>query len=271
MPPRHDFTTQRLFLRAPLGSGARVDLDPGQVNYLVNVLRLADGAGIHVFNGRDGEWLARLATEGRRRHILLVGEQVRPQPEPLDLHYLFAPLKQARLDYMVEKAVEMGAGRLRPVLTQHTQVSRLNRERMEANAVEAAEQCGILSIPRIDEPVKLETLIDAWPAEEPARRIVFCDEGEEGDDPLAILRGLPRSPLAVLIGPEGGFSAAERQLLRSLPFVTAIPLGPRILRADTAAVAALAIVQAALGDWKNPPSGGKETALAPIVDGAAGD
>jgi 16S rRNA (uracil1498-N3)-methyltransferase len=270
MPPRQDFTSQRLFVRAPLGAGARVELDHGQVNYLVNVLRLADGAHLLVFNGRDGEWRAALATEGRRRRILLVGEQVRPQPPPLDLHYLFAPLKQARLDYMVEKAVEMGAGRLRPVLTQHSQVSRLNLERMEANAVEAAEQCGILSIPRIDEPSRLDTVIDGWREAEPDRRLVFCDEGEEGDDPLSILAALPRSPLAVLVGPEGGFSLAERHLLRAQPFVAAIPLGPRILRADTAAVAALAIVQAALGDWKNAAAGGKEAALAPIVGSAAG-
>jgi len=270
MPPRQDFTSQRLFLRAPLGRGARVDLDHGQVNYLVNVLRLADGARLLVFNGRDGEWQASLATEGRRRHVLLVDDLVRPQPAPLDLHYLFAPLKQARLDYMVEKAVEMGAGRLRPVLTQHTQVHKLNLERMEANAVEAAEQCGILSIPRIDEPSRLDTMIDGWTGEQPLRRIVFCDEGEEGNDPLAILAALPPSPLAVLVGPEGGFSVAERHLLRAQPFVTAIPLGPRILRADTAAVAALAIVQSVLGDWKSAAGDGKEAAFAPIVDGAAG-
>jgi 16S rRNA (uracil1498-N3)-methyltransferase len=270
MPPRHDYTAKRLFLRASLGAGARIDLDPGPVNYLVNVLRLTEGAGILVFNGRDGEWRATLASEGRRRHVLVIGEQVRPQPPPLDLHYLFAPLKQARLDYMVEKAVEMGAGRLRPVLTQHTQVSRLNLERMEANAIEAAEQCGILSIPKIDEPSRLDTVIDGWMGEEPSRRLVFCDEGEEGDDPLAILAALPPSPLAVLIGPEGGFSVAERHLLRAQSFVTAIPLGPRILRADTAAVAALAIVQAVLGDWKNVPAGGREAAPAPIVGNAAG-
>jgi 16S rRNA (uracil1498-N3)-methyltransferase len=270
MPPRHDFTARRLFLRASLGAGERIDLDPGHVNYLVNVLRLADGAGVLVFNGRDGEWRATLASEGRRRHVLIIAERVRPQPDPPGLHYLFAPLKQARLDYMVEKAVEMGAGRLRPVLTQHTQVNKLNLERMEANAIEAAEQCGILSIPKIDEPSHLDTIIDGWTAEEPVRRLIFCDEGEEGDDPLAILAALPPSPLAELIGPEGGFSVAERQLLRAQPFVTAIPLGPRILRADTAAVAALALVQAALGDWKSPAGDGKEAALAPIVDGAAG-
>jgi 16S rRNA (uracil1498-N3)-methyltransferase len=137
-----------------------------------------------------------------------------------------------------------------PVLTQHGQVARVNRERMEANAIEAAEQCGILTLPRVDEPLALDSLLGAWPQDEPARRIIFCDEADGGTDPLAILAALPPSPLAVLIGPEGGFSAGERSGLRALPFVTALPLGPRILRADTAAVAALALVQAARGDWR---------------------
>jgi 16S rRNA (uracil1498-N3)-methyltransferase len=167
---------------------------------------------------------------------------------------LFAPLKQARLDYMVGKAVEMGAGRLRPVLTQHTQVTRLNLERMEANAIEAAEQCGILSLPAIDAPVDLSTLLQSWPGEEPQRGIVFCDEDASENDPLAVLSAMPAAPLAVLVGPEGGFSADERDLLRRQTFVTALPLGPRILRADTAAVAVLALVQAARGDWRSPPS-----------------
>ncbi len=270
MPPRQDFTTQRLFLRSSLAAGVQVELDRGQANYLVNVLRMGEGAGLLVFNGRDGEWRASLGSESRRRHFLVVSEQMRAQPPASDLHYLFAPLKQARLDYMVEKAVEMGAGRLRPVLTQHGQVSRLNLERMEANAIEAAEQCGILAVPAIDAPVALAALVEAWPEKEGGRRIIFCDEGEEGDDPLAILARLAPSPLAVLIGAEGGFSADERELLRSRPFVTAIPLGPRILRADTAAVAALALVQAALGDWKSAGGGGKEEVPPPIVDRAAG-
>lgn len=251
MPERHDFNAPRLFLRADLAEGARVALDHGQGNYLVNVLRLADGDAILVFNGRDGEWRATLVSESRKSHALVIGERVRPQPPPSGLHYLFAPLKQARLDYMVEKAVEMGAGRLRPVLTQHGQVTRINPERMEANAIEAAEQCGILSVPVIDPPHQLQRLLDSWADSEGSRRIIFCDEGHPGDDPLAILLALPPSPLAVLIGPEGGFSAAERAVLHALPFVTAIPLGPRILRADTAAVAALALVQAARGDWRN--------------------
>jgi 16S rRNA (uracil1498-N3)-methyltransferase len=250
MTPRYDFKSQRLFVRAGLAAGAKVALDRAQANYLVNVLRMADGDSLLVFNGRDGEWRGTLLSESRRAHFLTIGEAVRPQPKAPDLDYLFAPLKQARLDYMVEKAVEMGAGRLRPVLTQHTQVTRLNLQRIEANAIEAAEQCGILTIPAIDAPVTLKDLIEMWPSREPDRRIIFCDEGEAGADPLTVLVKLPPSPLAVLIGPEGGFSAEERDMLRARPFVTALTLGPRILRADTAAVAALAIVQAALGDWR---------------------
>jgi 16S rRNA (uracil1498-N3)-methyltransferase len=253
MKTPRDLSSQRLFLRAPLAPGAEVALDRGQANYLVNVLRQPAGAEVRVFNGADGEWQATLVAEGKKSHKLIVREQTRAQPAASDLHYLFAPLKHARLDYMVEKATEMGAGRLRPVLTQHTQATRLNLERMEANAIEAAEQCGILSVPQIDEPQTLGAVLDGWAAEEGVRRIIFCDEGDGGADPVTILSGLEPSPLAVLIGPEGGFSAAERERLRALPFVTAIPLGPRIMRADTAAVAALALIQATLGDWRNEP------------------
>jgi 16S rRNA (uracil1498-N3)-methyltransferase len=254
MPQAQDFKSQRLFVRGVLAEGARVPLDANQANYLVNVLRMGPGETILVFNGRDGEWRATLGSEGRRSHHLVIGANLRQQPPAPDLHYLFAPLKHARLDYMVEKAVEMGVGRLRPVLTQHGQVARVNVERMEANAIEAAEQCGVLSIPAIDEPTALRALVADWPDRERDRRIVFCDEGEAAADPLAILKALPAIPMAVLIGPEGGFSAEERAMLRAKSFVTALPLGPRILRADTAAVAALALVQAALGDWREPPA-----------------
>jgi 16S rRNA (uracil1498-N3)-methyltransferase len=250
MISRADSHLKRLFVRASLTAGAEVELDASQANYLVNVLRMNEGDELLLFNGRDGEWRAALAARSRKARSLRVGEPVRPQPADPDLHYLFAPLKQARLDYMVEKATEMGAGRLRPVLTQHTQVSRINLERMEANAIEAAEQCGLLSIPAIEEPVELKSLLDTWAGREGDRRLIFCDEADGGSDPIAVLSTLPPSPLAVLIGPEGGFSAEERQSLRSRPFVTSIPLGPRILRADTAAVAALAVVQALLGDWR---------------------
>ena len=224
-----DSRLQRLFLRAILSPGARAELDRAQAHYLINVLRLADGDAVLVFNGRDGEFRATLTGSGKRGQSLVIGDQVRVQPAPSDLRYLFAPLKQARLDYMVGKAVEMGASRLTPVLTQHVQVGRVNLERMESNAIEAAEQCGILALPRIDAPVGLDPLLDAWPTDELERRIVFCDEGDGGSDPLAVLAAMPRAPLAVLIGPEGGFSAAERDRLRALPFVTPLPLGPRRL------------------------------------------
>lgn len=245
-----DIRSQRLYLRTALAQGAEVPLDRAQANYLVNVLRLSAGAAVRVFNGEDGEWQATLVEAGRKHWRLDIDRQTRPQPPPGDLDYLFVPLKQARLDYMIEKAVEMGASRLRPVLSQHGQVTRLNADRLAAHAVEAAEQCGLLSVPPIEAPKPLADVIETWPAVEDNRRLVFCDEGHGDGDPLSVLSTLEPGPLAVLIGPEGGFSADERALLRAQPFVTAIPLGPRIMRADTAAVAALALVQATLGDWR---------------------
>ncbi|MER2605685.1 MAG: 16S rRNA (uracil(1498)-N(3))-methyltransferase [Siculibacillus sp.] len=246
---RYDYRLQRLFLRASLREGGDVELDREQSNYLLNVLRMAEGDRLLVFNGHDGEWLATVHPMGRRDCRLGVVERTREQTPLGDLHWLFAPLKHARLDYMVQKAVEMGAGRIVPVLTRHTQVTRVNVERMEANVVEAAEQCGVIALPSVTEPVELDLLLDTWHVHEPGRRILFCDEHEETTNPLAILSALERGPLAVLIGPEGGFSKEERAILRSKSFVVPIPLGPRILRADTAAVAALAVVQMVRGDW----------------------
>jgi 16S rRNA (uracil1498-N3)-methyltransferase len=244
-----DFTSTRLFVRAPLAADAAVDLDAKQANYLVNVLRLTAGDSVLTFNGHDGEWRAMLSASGKKSWRLTVGGQTRAQPAASDLQYIFSPLKHARLDYMVEKAVEMGAGRLRPVITRHTQATRVNRDRMEANAIEAAEQCGILSLPVIEEPVPLMSLLDGWESQEGRRRLIFCDELAEGD-PVAQLSALQPSPLAVLVGPEGGFAEYERAALVARKFVTPVSLGPRILRADTAAVAALAVVQATLGDWR---------------------
>jgi 16S rRNA (uracil1498-N3)-methyltransferase len=244
--PAYDFRSPRLFVAAPLAAGAVLPLDRAQAHYLTTVLRRKTGAGVLVFNGRDGEWSAEL--EGRKRDVaLVVGAKIRAQTAPADLHYLFAPLKSARLDYMVQKAVEMGASRLQPVLTRHGQVARVNLERMRANAIEAAEQCGILSIPEIAEPAELFSLLAA---RETSRVIVFCDEDADVANPLAALSAVcQHSPLAVLIGPEGGFAEDERAALLKLPNVIRIALGPRILRADTAAVAALTIVQAVIGDW----------------------
>jgi len=249
--PRYDFRSPRLYLDAPLAAGGRLALDGAQANYLKNVLRLTAGDGVLVFNGRDGEWRARLADTGKRSAALTVGEQTRPQTRPLDLHYLFAPLKHARLDYMVQKAVEMGASRLQPVLMQHSQATRVNLERMRANAIEAAEQCGILGIPEIAEPMSFERMLAT---REPSRVLVFCDEAADVRDPVAALAAARKSPgplpLAVLIGPEGGFAEHERAALAALPDVVRLALGPRILRADTAAVAALALVGSVLGDWR---------------------
>jgi 16S rRNA (uracil1498-N3)-methyltransferase len=247
---QNDFRAPRLFVEAPLAAEDLVDLSEAQGHYLTDVLRLRDGDPILAFNGRDGEWKARLVAAGKKRWQLAPETRTRPQPAAPDLHYLFAPLKHARLDYMVQKAVEMGAGRLRPVLTRYGQVARVNRERMTANAIEAAEQCAVLSVPTIDDPVKLTDALDSWGDRDQGRRIVFCDEAAAQSDPLAILSTMPPAPLAVLIGPEGGFAEDERARLLALPFVTGIWLGPRILRADTAAVAALALVQAVAGDWR---------------------
>jgi 16S rRNA (uracil1498-N3)-methyltransferase len=243
----YDFRSPRLYVEAPLAAGAEVALDRAQAHYLRTVLRLKPGSRVLVFNGRDGEWAATLVG-GKNTATLTVDAKTRPQTTPADLHYLFAPLKAARLDYMVQKAVEMGVSRLQPVLTRHSQVTRVNMPRMRANAIEAAEQCGILSLPDIREPL---TLAQALAGREGSRRLVFCDEGAEAANPVAALAG-PRSPLAVLVGPEGGFAEDERTSLLKLPNVVRLSLGPRILRADTAAVAALALVQAQLGDWSLP-------------------
>ena len=245
---RYDFSRQRLFVDAPLASGARAELTREQFSYLTTVLRLGEGARLLVFNGRDGEWEARLTLASRKSGSLAVEAQSRPQEGGADLHLLFAPLKHARLDYMAQKAVEMGASRLAPVMTRRTQAARVNLERLRANAVEAAEQCGVLTIPEViaDQPLPA-----ALAALAPERLLIFCDEDAEVADPCAALdaSGAAGRPLAVLIGPEGGFDPAERDMLIARPNALRLSLGPRILRADTAAVAALALVQARLGDW----------------------
>lgn len=246
--PDHDFRSPRLYVDAPLTEGRAVALEAEQSNYLGNVLRLKAGDSILVFNGSDGEWRAVIA--GRKRPDgLTVASRTRPQDRLGDVAYVFAPLKHARLDYMVQKAVEMGASRLQPVLTRFTQVSRVNTERMRANAIEAAEQCGILSIASVADPVPLERFLAS---RDPERLLVFCDEAAEVADPLAALRTGPARDhgLDVLIGPEGGFAEEERTALLRQPQILRLALGPRILRADTAAVAALALVQAVLGDWR---------------------
>jgi len=242
-----DFHDVRLFVEPPLAVAAPIACTKEQANYLLNVLRLRAGADILVFNGRDGEWRARLAEVGKRRCTLECLTPTRPQRDGPDVHYLFAPLKHARLDYMVQKATEMGVAHLQPVLTRRTIAARVNLERMRANAIEAAEQCGVLRVPSVGEPLKLDTLLAAW---DPKRKLIFCDEAANVANPLTALAAVEAKPLAVLIGPEGGFDVSERALLRQQPNALAISLGPRVMRADTAAVAALALVNAALGDWR---------------------
>jgi 16S rRNA (uracil1498-N3)-methyltransferase len=245
----HDFDAPRLYVEAPMGPGARLVLDRGQINYLVNVLRLRAGDAVLVFNGQDGEWRAELAIEGRRHAELVCRDRIREQSRPLDLQYLFAPLKHARLDYMVQKAVEMGVGALQPVYTQRTQSSRVNLERMRANAVEAAEQCGVLAIPDIRPDTPFAAALESL---EPDRLLVFCDENAPISNPIAALAAHRNRKVkfAVVVGPEGGFTAEERARAAACESCVRLSLGPRVLRADTAAVAVLAILQAVLGDWQ---------------------
>ena len=248
--PEHDFRAPRLFIDAPLKAGDRITLERNQSNYLGNVMRLAAGERVLVFNGRDGEWQA--AIEGRKRPDgLTIVAQTRLQDRLPDIAYVFAPLKHARLDYIVQKAVEMGASMLQPVLTRHTQVSRVNVERMRANVIEAAEQCGILSLAAVLEPVALDRFLER---REAGRLLVFCDEAADTSDPIEALRqgSAASDGIDIVIGPEGGFAEEERALLLRQPGALRLSLGPRILRADTAGVAALALVQSALGDWAGP-------------------
>ena len=241
----------RLFVAADLGAGAEVAPSREQAHYLFTVMRLGEGAGVALFNGRDGEWRGVVTQAGRRGGALTCAERLRAQDVAPDLDLLFAPLKKARTDFIAEKATEMGARRLRPVLTRFTNAERVNVARLCAHGVEAAEQCGILTVPEVCAPETLDAVLDGWDA---ARRLMFCDERRDGPPASAALTALrgggDPGPWAILIGPEGGFAPGEVARLRAAPFAHPVSLGPRILRADTAAVAALALWQAALGDWR---------------------
>ena len=237
----------RLFVAADLAPRAEVAVERDQANYLFNVMRLGPGDGVALFNGRDGEWRAAVAEAGKRRGVLVCGDRLRPQETAPDLHLLFAPLKKARTDFVAEKATEMGARRLLPVFTRFTNAERVNVERLRAHAVEAAEQCGILAVPEVAEPARLDAVLDGWDS---ARRLLFCDEARDAPPAARALAEAAPGPWAALIGPEGGFAAEERARLKAMDAALPVSLGPRVLRADTAAVAALALWQAALGDWR---------------------
>jgi 16S rRNA (uracil1498-N3)-methyltransferase len=245
---RTDYSSPRLYVDTSLEEGGRIALAPEQANYLLNVLRLREGARVLIFNGRDGEFAASVAGATRKGASLAIGARERQQEFARDIDYLFAPLKHARLDYMAQKAVEMGVRRLRPVMTRRTQASRVNLDRLRANAQEAAEQCGIIWLPEILPEETLDQALRHWPEQ---RLLIFCDEEAPQANPIAALadRSAPGGA-ALLIGPEGGFDEAERASVLRLPNVLRLSLGPRILRADTAAVAALALIQAQLGDWR---------------------
>ncbi len=234
----------RLYVDHPLGPAQSVPLSRDQSHYLFGVMRQDMGASVALFNGRDGEWVATVTKANKKNGELFCDRQTKPLQMPPDLWLLFAPIKKARTDFIVEKAAEMGASRIVPVSTEFTNSERIRQDRLQAHAVEAAEQCGGTYVPEVTELQKLGTLLDTWPDD---RKLVFCDENAVG-----LPDKLPNSQAekwAILIGPEGGFSMAERDRLRGLPYVTTLSLGPRILRADTAAVAALTVWQSTLGDW----------------------
>jgi len=240
----------RLFVPDPLSAGAPVNPAPEQNRYLVAVMRLAVGAEVLLFNGRDGEWRATVVEAGKRVCRLVVVTQERPQTTGPDLDLVVALVKRGPLETIVEKAAELGARRVRLVVTRRTNADRAKLERLQAIATEAAEQTGRLDVPEIVEPVKLDKLLDTWGDD---RRLMFCDEGGSVPPVLQALSGQAAGPWAVLIGPEGGFDPEEAKRLHGLAFVTPVSLGPRILRADTAAIAALTLWQAALGDWLGAP------------------
>jgi len=243
----------RLFIEADLSAGIEAPLSEGQAHYLRHVMRRADGAPLLLFNGRDGEWRATLSLRGKKGAAATVGERTREQTAEPDLWLCFAPVKRARIDYIAEKATELGVAALQPILTRHTIVERVNIERLRANAIEAAEQTERLTVPEVRAPVELAHLLNNWPAE---RRLLMCDETGGGPPIGGVLAALDdtarAAPWAIVIGPEGGFAAAELAALRRIKDVTAVGLGPRILRADTAALAALACWQAMVGDWRKP-------------------
>ena len=235
----------RLFVEHPLGPGQPVPVSADQAHYLFGVMRLAVGAAVLLFNGSDGEWRAEVAGAGKRGGILVCSVQTKSLQMPCDLWLMFAPIRKARTDFIVEKAVELGVARIMPVQTQHTHADRIRQDRLQAHAMEAAEQCGATMVPQVADLASLDRVLAGWDS---TRRILWCDEGL-ARAPTALSSGARGLPWAILIGPEGGFSDREQSKLRAMDCVVPLSLGPRILRADTAAVAALTLWQAKLGDW----------------------
>lgn len=248
--PRTHATLPRLFVEPALAKGEAVHLNKDQSLYLASVLRKEIGDEVVLFNGRDGAWLGRLSAAAKKNVVIDLVERIAPQPPAADLWYGFAPLKSARLDYVIQKATEMGVGTIQPVITRYTQLARVPLDRMKANAVEAAEQCEVLNVPAVLAETTLERLVAGWGEAHGERLLVFADEAAPSGSPIGQLAALAGRPVGLLIGPEGGFAPEERELLRRQPFTVPVSLGPRILRADTAAVAALAVIQAIIGDWR---------------------
>lgn len=248
--PRTHATLPRLYVEPDLSVGLHLTLGKEQSLYLAAVLRKVVGDEVVLFNGRHGAWRAKLVGDSKKSVDLAMVEQIAPQSLPSDLWYGFAPLKTERLDYVIQKATEMGASTIQPVITRYTQVNRIKHDRLVANAIEAAEQCEVLNVPVVAPETSLERLIDGWAAEHGERRLILADEGEAASSPVQAISALRGQPVGLLIGPEGGFSDEERAKLRAQPYVVPVSLGPRILRADTAAVAALAVIQAIIGDWR---------------------
>ncbi|MEP7240151.1 MAG: 16S rRNA (uracil(1498)-N(3))-methyltransferase [Devosia sp.] len=248
--PREYKSFPRVFVDAPLAAGGQVVLGEGAANHLLNVLRLGEGDAAILFNGRDGAWLAKVAGARKKTATLEVAVQTAHQTPPSDLWFGFAPLKVGRLDYVVQKATEMGAGVIQPVITEYTQTRRLRFDKLEAWALDAAQQCEVLALPRLAAEIELRPLLDSWRSTQGLRRLIVADEASASASPVVAIGGLAGLPVGILVGPEGGFSDAERKLLLAQDFVVPISLGPRILRADTAAVAALAVVQSIIGDWR---------------------
>jgi 16S rRNA (uracil1498-N3)-methyltransferase len=239
-------TTPRLHVEAAFDVATEIMLPKEQGHYLTNVLRMNAGDAVQVFNNTHGEWLAYITEAGKKSVQIRCEKNVSAATPPPDIDYLFAPLKHQRLDYLVQKATELGARRLRPIITARTIAERVNIDRMKANVIEAAEQCNLVFVPEVLEPQKFDAALREW---DQARTLIFCDETATITDPLQALQSV-KTPAAIIVGPEGGFTEDERRHLKSLAFVKGISLGPRIMRADTAAVAILSLAQAVIGDWR---------------------